>query len=110
MPKYYTDLKYWLNSNKNSIFALWVYKHSFTPYEIDKRFKDQCVYENCTADIVKLVEVIELDDGDYLLGVQSYNEVDNNFWKDVQYYKLSEIRLERKDKKCYTEGEFPVEE
>ena len=91
----------WLRSPEvaNSNFLIWVYRRVYTPYEINERFSDESVFEDSHACEVRIKEVIELSDGDYLLGVQSYDEIEEKYYAQIDYYKLSEIRLARKNHK-----------
>lgn len=88
----------WIKQNENTQFFLWVYRRGYTPYEMDKRFIDQSHFENSVADTVRIVEIVNLHNGDYLLGTQSYCEIDDEYLNSVEYYKLSEVRLARKIK------------
>ena len=73
----------------NTVFRLWQYKRMFTPYEQDEKFMDESQYVNTTADKVRILDVINLPDGDLLLAT-TYAYGDG---KCINYYKLSEISL-----------------
>ena len=73
----------------NTVFRLWQYKRMFTPYEEDNKFMDESQYVNTTADEVRILDVINLPDGDLLLAT-TYAYGDG---KCINYYKLSEISL-----------------
>ena len=90
------NIKNWLSHVETAHFLLWVYRRGYTPYEMDKRFEDQSLFEDSRGDVVKIVEVVLLDDGDYFLGVQSYDEIEEKYCNQIDYYKLSEVRLARK--------------
>ena len=94
----------WISHVETTHFLLWVYRRGYTPYEMDKRFEDQSLFEDSRADVVKIVEFIKLDDGDYLLGVETYDEIEEKYYNRIDYYKLSEVRLARK--KCTNDELF----
>ena len=73
----------------DTVFRLWQYKRMFTPYEQDNKFMDESQYVNTTADEVRILDVINLPDGDLLLAT-TYAYGDG---KCINYYKLSEISL-----------------
>lgn len=91
------SLEEWLDDNKNTIFRFLVYKKVFTPYEQDKKFSDESMYEDGgfykfgqITDIIKipndiLLEMKILIDYDEFGPFTDINQ--------TQYYKLSEIRL-----------------
>ena len=75
-------------------FRYLVYRRMFTPYEQDKKFSDESVYEDIHYKIGCIREISILPDGDVLLGFVSTDySKDEPRW--YEYYKLSEIRLER---------------
>ena len=87
-----TDLETWLLDNSDEYkFNVFVKKHSYTPYEWDKKFSDES-NETLELENVHIEEAITLPNGDVLIGFYWYNEEDKS---DIYYYKLSEIRLER---------------
>ena len=77
-------------ASEERVFRMWVFKKMFTPYEQEEKFSDESVYEDDTCKFVMIKEMIELPDGDLLIGFQDADS-DNLY---LEYYKLSEIRLD----------------
>ena len=77
-------------ASEERVFRMWVFKKMFTPYEQDEKFSDESVYEDDVCKFVMIKELIELPDGDLLIGFQDADS-DNLY---LEYYKLSEIRLD----------------
>lgn len=88
------DIHTWLSDEaEDRVFRMWVFKRMFTPYEQEEKFTDESVYEDDTCKFVMIKEIIELADGDYLIGFQDADDADSdNLY--LEYYKLSEIRLD----------------
>ena len=85
------DIHTWLSDEaEDRVFRMWIFKRMFTPYEQEEKFSDESVYEDDTCKFVMIKEIIELADGDYLIGFQDVDS-DNLY---LEYYKLSEIRLD----------------
>ena len=85
------DIHTWLSDvGEERVFRMWIFKKMFTPYEQDEKFSDESVYEDDICKYVMIKELIELPDGDLLIGVQDADN-DNLY---LEYYKLSEIRLD----------------
>ena len=85
------DIHTWLSDvGEERVFRMWVFKKMFTPYEQDEKFSDESVYVDDTCKFVMIKELIELPDGDLLIGFQDADS-DNLY---LEYYKLSEIRLD----------------
>ena len=85
------DIHTWLSDvGEERVFRMWVFKRMFTPYEQDKKFSDESVYVDDECKFVMIKELIELPDGDLLIGFQD-TDSDNLY---LEYYKLSEIRLD----------------
>ena len=85
------DIHTWLSDvGEERVFRMWVFKKMFTPYEQDEKFSDESVYVDDTCKCVMIKEMIELPDGDLLIGFQDADS-DNLY---LEYYKLSEIRLD----------------
>ena len=85
------DIHTWLSDvGEERVFRMWVFKKMFTPYEQDEKFSDESVYVDDTCNLVMIKELIELPDGDLLIGFQD-TDSDNLY---LEYYKLSEIRLD----------------
>ena len=86
-----------LQKNKDRLFRFWVYKRLFTPLEQEKKSIDECVYEDTHAHTGIIREAIVLPDNDLLLGfyIPCCDTVDEeDEYKHIDYYKLSEIRME----------------
>lgn len=89
---YYGDFEtWWLDDGQDRLFRLLVYKRMFTPYEQENKFMDESEYEDTHYKFVYIREVIDLGNGDYLLGVQE--KYDDAIFDGLEYYRLSEIRL-----------------
>ena len=78
----------------NTIFRLWQYKRMFTPYEQDEKFMDESQYVNDECDHIRILDVINLPDGDLLLAT-TYAYGDGKY---ISYYKLSEISLGKSER------------
>ena len=91
MADSWCDIHTWLSDvGEERVFRMWVFKKMFTPYEQDEKFLDESVYVDDTCKFVMIKELIELPDGDLLIGFQDADS-DNLY---LEYYKLSEIRLD----------------
>lgn len=92
----HTDLQTWLlDVGFDRIFRMWEYKRMFTPYEQQKAFMDEDCYVDSHAAFVKICEVIELPDGDVLIGFHRFYDAED-FERDnpsLEYKKLSQIEL-----------------
>ena len=88
------DIHTWLSDvGEERVFRMWVFKKMFTPYEQDEKFSDESVYVDDTCKFVMIKELIELPDGDLLIGFQEADDADSdNLY--LEYYKLSEISLD----------------
>lgn len=85
------DIHTWLSDvGEERVFRMWVFKKMFTPYEQDEKFSDESVYIDDTCKFVMIKEIIELPDGDLLIGFQ---DTDSDI-EYLEYLKLSEIRLD----------------
>ena len=94
----YTDFRAFVEAHKGEIFHYWVYRRVFTPYEQKECFMDESVFEESHADVGIIKECIPLGNGDFLLGFQPVDDYDPyniTTFDFVDYYKLSEIRLNR---------------
>ena len=102
------DIHTWLSDvGEERVFRMWVFKKMFTPYEQDEKFSDESVYVDDTCNLVMIKELIELPDGDLLIGFQD-TDSDNLY---LEYYKLSEIRLDyyQNDKERLEDENFSEE-
>ena len=88
------DIHTWLSDvGEERVFRMWLFKKMFTPYEQDEKFSDESVYVDDICKYVMIKELIELPDGDLLIGFQDADDADSdNLY--LEYYKLSEIRLD----------------
>lgn len=89
-----TDLETWLiDYADETIFRLWVYKSIFTPYEQDKKYVDESIYEDSTAKLVKLVGCIEMPN--YEENILKFQDLDDDLTPTgtYYYYKFSQIAL-----------------
>lgn len=78
----------------NIVFRLWEYKRMFTSYEQAEKFSDESLLVNDECDFVRILDVINLPDGDLFLAT-------TEAWGDdkyISYYKLSEIALAKAEK------------
>ena len=78
----------------NTVFRLWEYKRMFTPYEQEQKFSDESLLVNDECDFIRILDVINLPDGDLLLAT-TYAYGDGKY---ISYYKLSEISLGKSEK------------
>jgi hypothetical protein len=66
----------------------------FTPYEQEEKFLDESQYVNTECDFVKILDIINLPDGNLLLAT-TYAYGDGEY---ISYYKLSEISLGKNER------------
>ena len=95
----YNSFESFVHQNHNRIFRYWIYRRIYTPFEQEKKFSDESMYEDdyCTCAYIR--ECISLGNGDYLLGFESVDFIpdtidDGEYLQSIMYCKLSEIRLE----------------
>lgn len=93
-----TDFETWfLDAGYDRIFRMLEYRRigDWTPYEKEQKFTDESQFKDNHYQFVKIKEVIELPDGDVLLGlafVIDWEDLENeNLW--INYRKLSQIEL-----------------
>ena len=86
----YSSFSEFAKANKEKIFAFWVYKRIFTPYEEENCFADESCFEDMRCSYAYIRECIEFVDGDALIGFEDISDKDR-----IRYFLLSEIRLER---------------
>jgi hypothetical protein len=82
-----TDLETFLYDHSEDLFSFMVYKKMFTPFEIERCYRDENVYTDISYQYGYIEEAVALPDGDVLLGI-----IDEDLTR-TQYYKLSEIEL-----------------
>lgn len=91
-----SDFNTFINDYGNRLWRILVYKRMFTPYEMDKAYIDETVYEDEWHNVF-IEEVIQLPDNDILLGVRTVFDRESiehpEEYSKLDYYKLSEIRL-----------------
>lgn len=101
---HYKDFNEFMTESQYCIYRYWVYRRGFTPYEQDKKFTDESMFEDTTCKTAYIRELINLPDGDILIGFLDADSININNQISIQYYKLSEIRLE------YYEGDQEADE
>ena len=98
-----TDMETFLLDNQDKIFRYYKYKRVWTPFELDKKYSDESMFENGGyAEFVYVRQAIELPDGDVLLKLElTHNPEDDILYQDEEdnetiykYEKLSDIVLE----------------
>lgn len=97
-----TDMETFILDNQDKIFRWYKYKTVWTPFELDKKYSDESIYENGGyANFCYIRQAIELPDGDVLLKLEdTYNPEDEVMYEDGEYdrkfiyEKLSNIVLE----------------
>ena len=104
----YQNFSDFAQAHENIPFRFWVYRRMYTPLEQEKKFTDEDFYEDTYCKIAYIREHIMLPDGDILIGfegVDFFGTTDNEGrpLDCIEYYKLSEIRLERYDGDMYDE-------
>lgn len=88
-----TDLETWLIDNDERIYRYFVYKRMFTPYEQQKAFEDETIFEDDYCTFAKITEAIDLGNGEWMLGLTGVDGDTLELNTYTEYYKLSEIRL-----------------
>ena len=92
MAKFITDMETWLSDYGDRLYRYLVYKKMFTPYEQQKAFSDESIFEDDHYELCKIEEAIDLGNGDWLLGLRDL-DYDGSVYGIIHYYKLSEIQL-----------------
>lgn len=98
-----TNIGTFFLDNNDKFFRLLVYRKVYTPYEVDKKYSDESMFESDSYELCKITKVIETA-GDVLLECSIYYEdyleqEDHSLQKKLiysgkkEYYKLSEIKL-----------------
>lgn len=111
-----TDLETWLHDFEDDIFRILIYRKpgQYTPYEIENKLSDESLYVDNEYKKVFIEDVIELPDKDVLIGFREVLDVNQNedgeyeceLVDSIEYYKLSEIKLECFKCDQVTGGEF----
>lgn len=97
------DFDEFLKKNINKVFRIYKYKKVYTPFEIDKKYSDESIYENGGyPTYVYIREAILLPDNDILLKLEETTPVQeqdslNTKDKFYLYEKLSDICLKEND-------------
>ena len=97
-----TDMETFILDNMNKIFRYYKYKRVWTPFELDKKYSDESIFENGGyAEFCYIRQAIELPDGDVLLKLEiTHSPEDDILYQDenddriYKYEKLSDIVLE----------------
>lgn len=90
-----TDMETFILDTKGTIFTIYKYKKVYTPYEQDKKYSDESIYEDPYGIKVHLLNAIEVY-GDTLLEVDLLQENTEGMYERVgviEYCLLSEITL-----------------
>lgn len=92
-----TNIGTFIIDNEDTIFTINVYKRMFTPYEEDKKFSDESIFQDSFD--CKIVSAIDTG-GDILLKVRRCWEEDNEivYSSCYEYYSLMDIRLSERIK------------
>ena len=93
MSDSFGDIYTWLHdAGEDRLFRFVVYRRIFTPYEQEQKFSDESQYEDTHFTFGYIKELINLENGDYLIGFNICDD-DGNELGVIEYYRLSEIRL-----------------
>ena len=93
MPKNITDIETWLTDlEEGTLFRYGVYRRMFTPYEMQKAFSDESVYEDDHYSLCLIEDAVDLGGGEWLLGLRDV-DYSGEIYQVKHYFKLSEIRL-----------------
>ena len=93
---YYGDFLTFLLDNSERIYRFLFIKEVFTPYEMDKKFIDETIYTDISYQDGIIKEVINLENGDYLLGIQYLYDFDDLEREDdlrIEYHLLSKTKI-----------------
>lgn len=86
-----------LLAHQDDIFRFWVYRKLYTPYEQQRAFTDESVFDDIHANFGFVVECISLGNGDFLLGFRTVADPDElgvqEYNGPIEYYRLNEIRM-----------------
>ena len=97
-----TDFDTFVLDNQDKIFRYYKYVRVWTPFELDKKYSDESIFENDGyAEFAYIRQAIELPDGDILLKLEiTHSPEDDMLYQDedndriYKYEKLSDIVLE----------------
>jgi hypothetical protein len=111
MAKVITDMETWLHDFDDRIYRYVVYRKMFTPYEQEKRNKDETPFESVYYRFGKIEEVVNIGEGKWMIGFR--NVINHNLSDKIEYYMLDEIRIElwERDQKMIrdVDGDEPEE-
>ena len=63
----YDNIAQFINDKQSDIFRYWIYRRIYTPFEQDKKYMDESIYEDDTCRCAYIRDCIKLPDGDVLL-------------------------------------------
>ena len=97
-----TDFDTFVLDNQDKIFRYYKYVRVWTPFELDKKYSDESIFENGGyAEFAYIRQAIELPDEDVLLKLEiTHSPEDDILYQDedndriYKYEKLSDIVLE----------------
>ena len=93
----FPSLPSFFSAHENDIFQFWVYRKVYTPYEQQRAFSDESMFEDQCANYGFAVECTALGNGDFLIGFRTVADPDEteveSYNGPIEYYKLSEIRM-----------------
>lgn len=95
-PVSYESFSDFILANPKRIYRFWIYRHGYTPYEQKQCYSDESLFEETSARLGVLRELIPLSDGNALLGFAEFIEDTSEISSDVRaiaYYRLSDIRM-----------------
>lgn len=91
-----TDIGTWWGDNKGTIFRYQVYRRGYTPYEMDKKFSDESLFED-DYHYAYIDELMEIPN-DILIAFEEVNFAAEGkpYLTGITYYeKLSNIKLSK---------------
>ena len=102
----YESFADFVKATENRIFRFWVFKKFYTPYELERKFSDESLYEDTMAKHGFIREAIVLPDNDILLGfAELFESVDD---LKEEYRSLSYLESDEALPMLYPlHGNFP---
>ncbi len=96
-----TDIGTWIQAQEGQVFRLLTYKKVWTPYEMDKKYSDESIFEEGGYYVfVYITNAIETPEGTLLELSEVEQDYDNGTWKDnhIKHYRLlKDIKLTKYD-------------
>lgn len=93
-----TDIGTWIQDNKDQVYRILTYRKVWTPYEIDKKYSDESIFEEGEYYLfARITNAIEVPEGT-LLELTEVVQGDDGIWIDnhfTHYKLLSSIKLEK---------------